>query len=50
MLEGRLDDPAFSLNENLATRVASALAAKLGMNVGGLAEGVGSLVRGLFGR
>ena len=49
-LEGRLDDPSFSLNENLATRVAAALAAKLGVSVGGVVEGVGSVVRGLFGQ
>ncbi len=49
-LEGRLDDPAFSLNENLATRFASALAGKLGVSVGGVVEGLGGVVRGLFGR
>jgi hypothetical protein len=49
-LEGRLDDPAFSLNETLSIRVASALAKKLGVNVGGVVEGVGGLIRGLFGR
>ena len=48
-LEGRLDDPAFSLNENLATRVASGLAARLGVSVGGVVEGVGSVIKGLFG-
>jgi hypothetical protein len=48
-LEGRLDDPAFSLNENLATRVASGLAGKLGVSVGGVVEGVGSVIKGLFG-
>ena len=48
-LEGRLDDPAFSLNENLATRVASGLAAELGVSVGGVVEGVGSVIKGLFG-
>lgn len=49
-LEGRLDDPAFSLNENLATRFAAALAEKLGLSVGGVVEGVGSVIKGLFGR
>lgn len=49
-LEGRLDDPGFSLNENLATRVATALAQKLGVSVGGVVEGVGSVIKGLFGR
>lgn len=49
-LEGRLDDPAFSLNENLATRFAAALAEKLGLSVGGVVEGLGSVIKGLFGR
>lgn len=49
-LEGRLDDPAFSLNENFATRVASALGNVLGLSVEGVVEGVGSVVKGLFGR
>lgn len=49
-LEGRLDDPKFSLNENLATRIASAMADKLGLSVGGMVEGVGSVVKGLFGQ
>ena len=49
-LEGRLDDPNFSLNESLATRVASGLAETLGVSVGGVVEGVGGLLKGLFGR
>lgn len=49
-LEGRLDDPAFSLNENFATRVASALGNVVGLSVEGVVEGVGSVVKGLFGR
>jgi hypothetical protein len=49
-LEGRLDDPGFSLNENLATRVAAGLADSVGVSVGGMVQGVGGLVRGLFGR
>lgn len=48
-LEGRLDDPSFSLNESLATRVGSGLAESVGVSVGGVVEGVGGLVRGLFG-
>jgi hypothetical protein len=48
-LEGRLDDPSFSLNESLATRVASGRAESVGVSVGGVVEGVGGLVRGLFG-
>lgn len=50
VLEGQFDDPAFSLNENLATRVASGLAEKLGVSLGGVVEGVGGMIRGLFGR
>jgi hypothetical protein len=49
-LEGRLDDPSFSLNENLATRLASGLADTLGVSLGGVVEGVGNVVKGLFGR
>ncbi|HEX7384920.1 MAG TPA: DUF748 domain-containing protein [Burkholderiaceae bacterium] len=49
-LEGRLDDPAFSLQENLATRVASGLADTLGVSVHGVVQGVGNVVKGLFGR
>jgi hypothetical protein len=49
-LEGRLDDPAFSLNENLATRVGIGLARALGVRVGGVVEGLGSVIKGLFGR
>lgn len=49
-LEGRLDDPAFSLNENFATRLAGSLAETLGISLGGVVEGVGSVIKGLFGR
>lgn len=49
-LEGRLDDPKFSLNEALSVRLAASLAAKLGVSIGGAVQGVGSLVKGLFGR
>lgn len=49
-LEGRLDDPKFSLNEALSVRLAISLAAKLGVSIGGAVQGVGSLVKGLFGR
>lgn len=49
-LAGRLDDPAFSLNENLATQVGVGLAESLGVSVGGAVEGLGALVKGLFGR
>ena len=38
-LDGRVDDPAFSLREAIATRVAVALASELGVSVGGLVGG-----------
>lgn len=49
-LAGRLDDPGFSLNENFASKVGAGLAEALGVSVGGVVEGVGNLVKGLFGR
>jgi uncharacterized protein YhdP len=49
-LEGRLDDPAFSLNGNLAVRVAAGLAQTLGVSVGGVVQGVGNVIKGLLGR
>jgi hypothetical protein len=49
-LAGRLDDPNFSLNEDIATRIAAALGDKLGVSVGGVVEGVGSVIKGLLGR
>jgi hypothetical protein len=49
-LEGRLDDPNFSLNENFALKVASGLASALGVSLGGVVEGVGNVIKGLFGR
>lgn len=49
-LEGRLDDPAFSINESLATRLTFGLAEALGVSVGGVVEGLGSVIKGLFGR
>ena len=49
-LEGRLDDPSFSLNENLATKIASGLAEGLGVSVVGVVKGLGGVVKGLFGR
>jgi len=50
ILEGDLDDPNFSLNENLATRVASGLAETLGVSLGGVVQGVGNVIKGIFGR
>lgn len=49
-LEGRLDDPSFSLNENLATRIASGMAEGLGVSLSGMVKGMGGVVKGLFGR
>ncbi len=49
-LEGRLDDPAFSINDNLATKLAGGLAETLGVSLGGVVEGVGSVIKGLLGR
>ena len=49
-LEGRLDDPRFSLNEALALRVAAGLAESLGVSLGGVVEGVGGVIRGLLGQ
>jgi hypothetical protein len=43
VLEGNLDDPKFSMNEALSTRVAVSLAEALGVSLGGLATGVGAL-------
>ncbi|OYT89797.1 MAG: hypothetical protein CFE46_05235 [Burkholderiales bacterium PBB6] len=49
-LQGRLDDPTFSLNDSLAKRFATGLAEAVGVSVGGVVEGVGRTVRSLFGR
>jgi len=49
-LDGRLDDPGFSLNENFATRLGGGLAEALGVSLGGVVEGVGGVIKGLFGR
>lgn len=49
-LEGRLDDPAFSLNESLATKIASGLADGLGVSLSGVVKGLGGVVKGLLGR
>jgi len=54
-LDGNLDDPKFSLNENLAMRFGAGLAdtlgvsiGNLGKSVGGAAASVGNTLRGLF--
>lgn len=49
-LEGRVDDPKFSVNELFASRFAVGLAEKLGVSIGGVVEGVGGVIKGLFGR
>ena len=48
-LEGRTDDPKFSLDENLAVRLAAGLGEAVGVSVKGVVEGVGSVVKGLLG-
>jgi hypothetical protein len=49
-LQGRLDDPSFSINENLATRIAAGVAESLGVSLSGAVKGLGGLVKGLLGR
>ncbi|MFZ5549191.1 MAG: DUF748 domain-containing protein [Pseudomonadota bacterium] len=49
-LEGRLDDPAFSINDSLAMRFAAGLAEALGVSLEGVVEGVGKVFKGLLGR
>jgi hypothetical protein len=49
-LQGRLDDPAFSLNDSLAKRFATGLAEAVGVSVGGVVQGLGRAVKSLFGR
>ncbi len=48
-LEGRTDDPKFSLDGNLAARLAAGLGEAVGVSVKGVVEGVGSVVKGLLG-
>lgn len=48
-LEGNLDDPKFSLNESFALRVGAAVAETLGISIEGLTRGVGSAAEGLGG-
>ena len=45
VIEGDLNNPRFALNEAFATRIASALAEKLGVSLRGAAEGAASLGR-----
>jgi len=48
-LEGNLDDPHFSLNENFAKRVSTSVAESLGISIEGLAHGISSTAGGLGG-
>lgn len=50
VLEGRLDDPKFSLNEAMAVKFVGSLAESLGVSVGGVVEGLGGVIKGLLGR
>jgi hypothetical protein len=61
VLEGNLNDPKFSLNENIATRIALAMAESLGVSLKNIAggtgtigqkglEGVGSALGRMFGK
>jgi uncharacterized protein involved in outer membrane biogenesis len=43
VLEGDVNDPEFSLNETLTTRLASSMAETLGVSLGGVAKGAGAL-------
>jgi Domain of Unknown Function (DUF748) len=43
VLEGDINNPQFSLNEALTTRLASSIAETLGVSLGGVAKGVGGL-------
>jgi hypothetical protein len=49
-LEGRTDDPKFSLDERLGLRIAGGLGEAVGSGVKGVVEGVGDAIKGLFGR
>ena len=44
-LQGDVSHPDFSLNEALSTRIATAMAGQLGVNIRGVVEGVGTLGR-----
>src|SRR6266542_1271770 len=43
VLEGDVNDPGFSLNEALTTRLASSMAETLGVSLGGVAKGAEGL-------
>jgi len=44
-LKGNTDNPNFSLNENLSTRIATSMAGTLGVSIVNVAEGIGGLGR-----
>ena len=46
VLEGNINDPRFSLNENLTTRIGTSVAEALGISVEGLAKGIESVGSG----
>lgn len=48
-LEGRTDDPKFSLDERLGLRIAAGLGEAVGVSVKGVVQGVGSVIKGLLG-
>ncbi len=48
-LEGNLNDPKFSLNESFALRIGAAVAQTLGISIEGIAKGVGGATEGLGG-
>ena len=48
-LEGRTDDPKFSLDERLGLRLAAGLGDAVGVGVKGVVEGVGGVLKGLLG-
>ena len=43
VLEGDIDNPQFSLNQAFTTRLALAMARVLGVDLGGMVQGVGTL-------
>jgi hypothetical protein len=49
-LQGRLDDPGFSLNTAFGSKLAIGLAEKLGLSVGGVVEELAGGIKGLFDR
>jgi hypothetical protein len=45
VIKGNTNQPNFSLNESLSTRIATAMAGELGVNIKSVAEGIGTLGR-----